>query len=201
MHAMAEREDQYRLDGTVQLDDAYLGGERGGGTAGRGSENKVPFVAAVSIDPEGHPQYVKLAPVNGFTLEAVGQWAQAALMPGTRVVSDGLGCFAAVTSAGCLHTPIVVGQRKPREFTWVNTVLGNLKTMLSVRSMRSSTPSTPAATWQRSPTASTVGSTCTGWWLGSSSMSRGASLGLSGSFGGMLRIVANQVIRSSTLDC
>jgi hypothetical protein len=50
------------------------------------------------------------------------------------VVSDGLGCFAAVTSAGCLHTPIVVGQRKPRElpeFTWVNTVLGNLKTTLS----------------------------------------------------------------------
>ncbi|WP_219341086.1 hypothetical protein, partial [Sphaerotilus montanus] len=41
--------------------------------------------------------------------------------------------------------------------------------------------------------ASTAGSTCAGWWLGSSSMSRGASLGLSGSFGGMLRIVANQV--------
>jgi hypothetical protein len=134
MHAMAEREGQHRLDGTVQLDDAYLGGERSGGKAGRGSENKVPFVAAVSVDDQGHPQYVKLAPVSGFTLEAVGQWAQAALMPGTRVVSDGLGCFAAVTSAGCLHTPIVVGQRKPRElpeFTWVNTVLGNLKTMLS----------------------------------------------------------------------
>lgn len=56
MHAMAEREDQYRLDGTVQLDDAYLGGERSGGKAGRGSENKVPFVAAVSIDDQGHPQ-------------------------------------------------------------------------------------------------------------------------------------------------
>lgn len=134
MHAMAERESQHRLDGTVQLDDAYLGGERSGGKAGRGSENKVPFVAAVSVDDQGHPQYVKLAPVSGFTLEAVGQWAQAALMPGARVVSDGLGCFAAVTSAGCLHTPIVVGQRKPRElpeFTWVNTVLGNLKTTLS----------------------------------------------------------------------
>ena len=134
MHAMSEREGQHQFDGTVQLDDAYLGGERSGGKAGRGSENKVPFVVAVSIDPEGHPQYVKLAPVSGFTLEAVGQWAQAALMPGARVVSDGLGCFAAVTSAGCLHTPIVVGQRKPRDlpdFTWVNTVLGNLKTTLS----------------------------------------------------------------------
>ena len=128
MHAMAEREGQH------QLDDAYLGGERSGGKAGRSSENKVSFVAAVSVDDQGHPQYVKLAPVSGFTLEAVAQWAQAALMPGAHVVSDRLGCFAAVTSAGCLHTPIVVGQRKPRElpeFTWVNTVLGNLKTTLS----------------------------------------------------------------------
>ena len=36
--------------------------------------------------------------------------------------------------AGCAHTVIVVGQRKPRDlpqFKWVNTVLGNLKTMLS----------------------------------------------------------------------
>jgi hypothetical protein len=47
MQAMTEREECYVLSGTVQLDDAYLGGERTGGKAGRGSENKVPFVAAV----------------------------------------------------------------------------------------------------------------------------------------------------------
>jgi len=46
--AMAERDGVHRLEGTVQLDDAYLGGERTGGKVGRGSENKVPFVAAVS---------------------------------------------------------------------------------------------------------------------------------------------------------
>jgi hypothetical protein len=47
------------------------------------------------------------------------------------VRSDGLGCFAAVTDAGCIHLPTVVGDLKPRdlpEFKWVNTVLGNLKT-------------------------------------------------------------------------
>ncbi len=42
--AMAGQEASYLLDGTVQLDDAYLGGERSGGKADRGSENKVPFV-------------------------------------------------------------------------------------------------------------------------------------------------------------
>ncbi len=52
---MAEREDHYHLSSHVQMDDAYLGGERSGGKAGRGSENKIPFVAAVSVDDEGHP--------------------------------------------------------------------------------------------------------------------------------------------------
>ena len=46
MQAMAEREKLYTLEGQVQVDDAYLGGERTGGKVGRGSENKVPFVAA-----------------------------------------------------------------------------------------------------------------------------------------------------------
>ena len=52
MQAMAEREASIRtLLVKVQVDDAYLGGERSDGKAGRGSENKVPFVAAVSLDP------------------------------------------------------------------------------------------------------------------------------------------------------
>jgi len=134
MQAMAERDSTHRLEGTVQLDDAYLGGERSGGKVGRGSENKVPFVAAVSLDSNGHPTYLKLMPLPSFTLEAVGQWARTALRPGCRVLSDGLGCFAAISAAGCTHVPIVAGGRKPRdlpEFTWVNTVLGNLKRTLS----------------------------------------------------------------------
>ncbi len=50
MQAMAEREERYVLEGQVQVDDAYLGGERSGGKVGRGSENKVAFVAAVSLN-------------------------------------------------------------------------------------------------------------------------------------------------------
>jgi len=132
--AMAARESCHRLEGAVQVDDAYLGGERAGGKPGRGSENKVPIVAAVSLDAKGRPRFLKLNMVSGFTSEAIGQWAKACLAPGCAVISDGLGCFAAVTSAGCTHQQVVVGDRKPRElpqFLWVNTVLGNLKTTLA----------------------------------------------------------------------
>ncbi len=131
---MVQQDAAHRLDGLVQLDDAYLGGERTGGKAGRGSENKVPFVAAVSLNKKGHPLHVKLSLVSGFTAKAIGQWAKASLVPGACVRTDGLGCFAAVTDAGCMHLPMVVGDRLPRdlpEFKWVNTVLGNLKTTLA----------------------------------------------------------------------
>ena len=134
MQAMADREARYVLDGQVQVDDAYLGGERSGGKVGRGSENKVPFVAAVSLSDEGHPLRVKLTPVSSFSMVAIGQWAKTHLAPGSTVFSDGLACFGAVSGAGCAHQPTVVGKRKPKdlpEFQWINTVLGNLKTSLS----------------------------------------------------------------------
>jgi len=133
MEAMSERDETYTLSGKVDIDDAYLGGELSGGKAGRGSENKVPFVAALSFDNEGHPLHIKLTPVPGFTSEAIADWAKANLTPGCDVFSDGLACFAAVTKAGCQHQAIVVGGRKPKEmleFLWLNTVLGNLKTSL-----------------------------------------------------------------------
>jgi len=134
MQAMAQREGLYTLGGQVQVDDAYLGGERAGGKAGRGSENKVPFVAAISLSDDGHPLRAKLTPVTGFTLKSVALWAKGHLAPGSTVVSDGLACFSAVTDAGCAHQVTVVAGRKPQdlpEFQWVNTVLGNLKTSLS----------------------------------------------------------------------
>ena len=119
--------------GTVQLDDAYLGGEHPGGKPGRGSENKTPLVAAVSLNDKGRPQFLKLNLISGFTSEAIKGWALAQLAPTALVVSDGLSCFAAVTAAGYSHTPIVVGNRMPRDlpqFQWVNTIMGNLKTTL-----------------------------------------------------------------------
>lgn len=132
MRVMAERDAATPLAGEVLVDDAYLGGERPG-VAGRGSPNKTPFIAAVSLDERGHPVSTKMSPVPAFSTKAVADWARANLAPGTSVLSDGLACFAGVIDAGCAHSFIVVGQRKPREvpsLQWVNTVLGNLKTAI-----------------------------------------------------------------------
>jgi hypothetical protein len=50
MEAMRRREADRELDGRVAMYDAYLGGKDG-----RGSENKVPIVAAVQTTPSGLP--------------------------------------------------------------------------------------------------------------------------------------------------
>ena len=134
MQAMVERERKYTLSGYIQIDDVYLGGERSGGKVGRGSENKVPFIAAVSVTPEGQPIHLKLSPISGFTRKAIAQWAHDTLDPNSWVLSDGLPGFNGVIEAHCHHQVQVVAGRKPHDlpdFKWVNTLIGNVKTSLS----------------------------------------------------------------------
>lgn len=134
MQVMLEREQTTILSGRVEVDDAYLGGEKPGGKRGRGSENKVPFVAAVETNKYGHPLRAIFTPVKGFNSLEIAKWARGSLAATATVISDGLACFRAVTEAGCDHQPRVVGKDvKSSElecFTWVNTVLGNLKTSI-----------------------------------------------------------------------
>ena len=134
MEVMRGREDSRQLDGRVEIDDAYLGGERSGGKSGRGSENKVPFIAAVQTTPDGQPQFACLAQ-QPFTTEEVAAFAAKSLAPSAMVVSDGLWCFRGVKLIGADHEPIVTGGGKASarmpQFKAVNILLSNLKTALS----------------------------------------------------------------------
>ena len=130
---MMERNAAKRLQGQVQMDDAYLGGARPG-RRGRGAAGKTPFVAAVAVTGDGKPDRIMLRRVTGFRKVAIAKLAGTALAAGACVVSDALSCFTAVASAGCTHVPIKTGggskaAKKPR-FKWVNTVLGNIKAAL-----------------------------------------------------------------------
>lgn len=130
MEVMRLREDSRQLSGRVEIDDAYLGGERLGGKPGRGSENKVPFIAAVQTTEDGQASRVCFAPCR-FTTEAVQKFAAKSLVRPLTVVSDGLGCFTAADAAG-VHERHVTGGGKASvqlpQFRAVNMVLGNLKT-------------------------------------------------------------------------
>ncbi len=47
--------------GRVEIDDAYLGGQRCSGKAGRGSKNKAPFVVALQTAEEGRWHHARLS--------------------------------------------------------------------------------------------------------------------------------------------
>lgn len=130
---MLERNASKRLNGDVQMDDAYLGGERPG-KRGRGAASKTAFVAAVATTEDGKPDQIILRRVIGFRKVAIATLASTALTGDANVVTDALACFTAVTTAGCTHTRIQTGSgpqavKKPA-FKWVNTVLGNIKSAL-----------------------------------------------------------------------
>ena len=134
MEGMRLREQHRELDGRIEMDDAYLGGERCGGKVGRGSENKVPIVAAVQTTPEGHPVIACLRH-QPHTEEEVAVFAATHIATSATVVTDGLWCFRATTMIGATHERVVTGGGRASvqlpQFKAINTLLGNLKTAIS----------------------------------------------------------------------
>ena len=132
---MASREAaEPKLSGRVEIDDAYLGGERQGGKRGRGAAGKTPVVAAVETTADRKPRRLRLTVVRGFREKGVEKLAKRDLAPGSNVVSDGLSCWPAVERVGCAHFPMATGAGKKAAnwapFRWVNTALGNIKTAI-----------------------------------------------------------------------
>jgi hypothetical protein len=132
MQAMMERDATKRLTGRIEIDDAYLGGERNGGKRGRGSPGKTPIVASVETTPEARRK--------PFTRAEIATLAQRNFHPASTVVSDGLHCFTGVGNtgvgnAGCVHQPIITGSGRKAAlnpaFKWVNTTLGNIKSAIT----------------------------------------------------------------------
>lgn len=134
LEGMRLAEEDRQLTGRVEIDDAYLGGEKSGGKAGRGSENKVPFFAAVQTTDDGWPRFACLSQ-RPFTNEAMEEFLNTHTALPLTLVSDGLSCFKVAAAQGAAHDREVTGGGKASvlkaKFRWVNTLIGNVKTALT----------------------------------------------------------------------
>jgi len=134
LEVMLQRNSIYKLEGDIQIDDAYQGGEKPAipGKTGRGARGKFPFVIAVQTR-KGKPVFTQLRPISAFSKQAVEEYAKANFGKGSRVLSDGLGCWNGLGDAGMKHTPRVTGGGRPTDpdFKWVNTGLGNVKSAIT----------------------------------------------------------------------
>jgi hypothetical protein len=133
MEAMRRAEAGRELTGRVEIDDAQLGAERSGGKAGRGSENKVPFVVAAQTT-EGGRAHLACLSVRPFTKEAIKEFIAHTMGLQLTIVSDGLGGFIVAASMGAVHDHEITGGGKAsvlnEKFRAVNTLIGNVKTAL-----------------------------------------------------------------------
>lgn len=134
MHSMSLAEKDTPLSGRIEMDDAYLGGKFKGGSRGRGSENKQPFVVAVSTDKNNHPLRIKLDPIDSFSSADIEKWTNNHIATGSHIVTDALNCFVGVekTCSHEIHVSLYMSEEEKEEhFKWINTVLSNVKTLIS----------------------------------------------------------------------
>ena len=132
MEAMARREDRYTLEGRIEVDDAYLGGEHTGGKGGGVRKTRSP------LSRRCRPMRTDIR-CTPSSLQCPGSRRRPS-SPGDRLFwRRGAPSFG---SSGLLYRPFCAGfpppkktgGRKPKDlpqFHWVNTILGNLKSALS----------------------------------------------------------------------
>jgi hypothetical protein len=137
MQAMIERDRRYKLGAAgprIEIDDAYIGGERTGEGAGRGRRGHTPFIIAVETSADGRPLHARLQVVRGFQTGETKRLCMG-VQAGTTVVSDGGQWFRCIAEQpGIRHERHITGSdraaaRHPA-FRWANTMLANIKNSL-----------------------------------------------------------------------
>ena len=132
--AMRRRNERYVLQGFVEVDETYVGGEEPGrrGRPGRDSPKKVPVAVALELNGEGKPRRVAMASVERVTGHHLKRFAARAIAKGSKLRTDGWGAYRTVARAGYEHEAIITGSGREavQTFPWIHTFIGNMKRMI-----------------------------------------------------------------------
>ena len=105
------RPERDRLSGTVELDETYVGGVEEGRRGGRQRDSKKVILAG-AVEVRGHGSgRIRLAVVPDLSATTFARFAEAAIMPGTAVLTDGWHSYRAL-SGSYQHRPTVIGDPK-----------------------------------------------------------------------------------------
>lgn len=120
-----------RLNGRVEVDEAYVGGEKEG-LRGRGAAGKTLVLVAVEGDTKKVLGRVRFRCVAAINRETVGAFARDYIEPGATVVTDGLAIYDKLGAAGFDHRPQVgkTGEAERKQLDHVHLVISLLKRWL-----------------------------------------------------------------------
>jgi transposase-like protein len=121
-----------RLTGRVEVDEAYVGGQKEG-ARGRGAEGKTAVLVAVEGDPKKKLGRVRFRCVEAITRESVELFIGDYVEPDAMVVTDGLSVYDQLKAAGYDHHSHVIttgGKIARQELDPVHLVISLLKRWL-----------------------------------------------------------------------
>jgi len=128
--AMAHRDACYRLDGIVEMDEAYFGapdpGKRGRSTG------RAKALVAVGLTNDSRPRFAKIQVVRRLDARSVEAFAKAGIATGSTIRTDGLSVYNSLAAHGFIHEPTVApGKTKEDVLHWAHIVISNAKAFIA----------------------------------------------------------------------
>lgn len=126
--AMGDRDDQYKLSGVIELDDAYVGGKKAG-KRGRGADGKTSVVIACETTGQ-RPRFIAMQAVESVNKKTIEQFTNNHIEPSSIVNTDAF-CANVGIATFATHIPKVTPSEMVDEWLpWVHIAIANLKRFL-----------------------------------------------------------------------
>lgn len=132
--AMLEREQLYSdpLEGTVQVDEIYIGGKQSKSDYFKNGSNKSHFLIAVQENSLGRPQYVRFTELKPHDDKDLITHITRMVRPGSLIKGDGANAYVQLPKLGYQLRSIPLRKKRlaTENLIWVNTLTSNLKRFL-----------------------------------------------------------------------
>lgn len=127
--AMKDRDDNYKLTGVIEVDDAFFGGGPTGGKIGRGTL-KTPVIVEVSTHGET-VGFARMTVVDKIDSDNIKSVLLAGVTKGQTIKSDGLKAYQKATKDNFVHDRRVgYGPENKKNLPWVHILISNAKAFL-----------------------------------------------------------------------
>ncbi len=123
--AMGDQNRLYRLEGIVELDDAYLGGKRPG-KRGRGADGKTAILVACEHN-DGKPGFVAMKAVRRVDQDSVKAFAEEAIAPEQTLHTDAFAALKVLAEGHCHVAKVTPPELVDEWLPWVHIVISNFK--------------------------------------------------------------------------
>ncbi len=130
--AMGERDDLYKLQGKVEMDETYIGASDTGGKRGRGT-TKAKVMVAVSLNAKGQPEYVKMELIDNIKGKTLIEFANRNTlgMNYSTISSDAYHSYKALENVGYKMDSKKFDIKDDTDhLKWLHIIVSNMKAFI-----------------------------------------------------------------------